>query len=416
MKRGYLSQYFSGIAFKRLSKVEANPEESNQHEFNGVAGLRQILGEPDGKVTRNARFMYFNDLSDEPVVDEGFLTWYDAREKARRERGVNRQEYRLYFPGNAVSQLASQKDLLIIACLSDESLLAIVTEAGSTAEQQLIWLFGITPQDRGFSVRSGLDEDQDRIGFAARMILEQVGIEVDIEDQNHLEEMLCRFESRFPATIEFSAYARSTLGKVSSLDDPDRVLVMWMDREEVLFRTLERHLLKERLKDIIDSGMDDPDEVVRIVQSALQRRKSRAGAALENHLERIFSEHGITYTRTGVTENRLKPDFIFPGIAQYRDPLFPFACLTMLAAKSTCKDRWRQILNEAARIPSKHLLTLEPGISENQTDEMKQERVQLVIPAGLHSSYTNTQRQWLMDVKTFASNTLALQKGRGLTC
>ncbi|EAA6843845.1 hypothetical protein DRX19_23085 [Salmonella enterica subsp. enterica] len=64
----------------------------------------------------------------------------------------------------------------------------------------------------------------------------------------------------------------------------------------------------------------------------------------------------------------------------------------MLASKSTCKDRWRQMLNEAVRIPDKHLLTLEPSISENQTNEMKSEQVQPVIPQGLHSSYTLAQQ------------------------
>lgn len=137
------------------------------------------------------------------------------------------------------------------------------------------------------------------------------------------------------------------------------------------------------------------------MQSALQRRKSRAGSALENHLELVFSAHGVTYTRTGVTENRLKPDFIFPGISHYHDPVFPPARLTMLASKTTSKDRWRQILNEAARIPDKHLITLEPSISENQTQEMQSERVQLVIPAPIHETYTVAQRGWLIDVESF---------------
>ena len=38
--------------------------------------------------------------------------------------------------------------------------------------------------------------------------------------------------------------------------------------------------------------------------------------------------------------------------------------LTMLASKTTCKDRWRQILNEADRIKIKHLFTLQQGISK----------------------------------------------------
>jgi hypothetical protein len=51
MKQGYLSQYFSGVAAKRLSSVEANILISNQHEFNGVEGLRTLLGEPVGQGT-----------------------------------------------------------------------------------------------------------------------------------------------------------------------------------------------------------------------------------------------------------------------------------------------------------------------------------------------------------------------------
>lgn len=45
--------------------------------------------------------------------------------------------------------------------------------------------------------------------------------------------------------------------------------------------------------------------------------------------------------------------------------------------------------------------TLEPSISENQTDEMKAERVQLVLPRSLHPTYTAAQQVWLMDVESF---------------
>ena len=81
----------------------------------------------------------------------------------------------------------------------------------------------------------------------------------------------------------------------------------------------------------------------------------------------------------------------------------------MLGAKSTCKDRWRQILNEADRIPHKHLLTLEPSISENQTAEMQDENIQLVLPQGLHNTYTQKQQQWLMDVGGFLDWVKTLQ-------
>jgi hypothetical protein len=148
---------------------------------------------------------------------------------------------------------------------------------------------------------------------------------------------------------------------------------------------------------------------MKIAQSAFQRRKSRAGNALENHLETIFKSHGVTYSRTAVTERNLKPDFIFPDIKHYHDQSFPSARLTMLASKTTSKDRWRQILNEAARIPVKHLITLEPSISENQTSEMQSERVQLVIPSPLHDTFTTAQRSWLLDVSDFVELVKARQ-------
>lgn len=403
MKPGYLSQYFEGVAIKRLSVVEADVIHSNQHEFNGVEGLRELLGEPDGKQRFTATFLYLTDQDDEPVVEDGFLTWYDARQKARLERGVRRSEYRLYFPTNLVSQCAAAGDLLVIARRPDNTLLAIVAESGTTIERQIMWLFGFSDLAHpGFSVKSEMETEQDRIGFAARVVLDLIGVEAEEEAPSYLDQMLARFDGGFPKTIEFSAYARSTVPDLSSRDDPDVALLTWMEREEILFRTLEKHLLGEKLRNLTQSGVEDTEPFIQLVQSTLQRRKSRVGSALENHLEQIFTDQGVTYTRTAVTENRLRPDFIFPGIQSYRDAEFPSERLTMLASKSTCKDRWRQILTEASRIPDKYLLTLEPSISQYQTDEMIQERVQLVLPRELHSTYSATQQQWLMDVATFA--------------
>lgn len=131
------------------------------------------------------------------------------------------------------------------------------------------------------------------------------------------------------------------------------------------------------------------------------RRKSRAGLALENHLEALFKAHELRFDRGKETENRNKPDFLFPGQKDYRDPSFPAARLTMLGAKSTLKDRWRQVLSEASRIETKHLLTLEPGVSANQTSEMQAKRLQLVVPTGVQKTYTDAQRCWLMDVRDF---------------
>ena len=408
MKKGFLSQYFTGVAGKQLSAVEADLSTSHQHEFNGVQALKSILGEPKERIEFNARFLYFTDQDADPVVEDGFLSWYDSR----RNQPHRSAEYRLYFPDNLPLQCASAGDYLIVARLSDNSLLALIMEKDTTIERQIRWLFGLGDDSHpGYSVRATLESEQDRIGFAARFILEQIGIELDEEAPNYLDQMLERFNGRFPETNEFSAYARSTLSDISAVEQPDEALICWMEREEILYRTLEKHLLGDGLKSLIKkSGQEvEPDCFVKLVQSTLQRRKSRAGSALENHLEQIFTDNSVTYTRQGITEGRLKPDFIFPGIRMYHDERFSSDRLTMLASKTTCKDRWRQIRNEAARIPNKHLITLEPRISENQTREMQGENVQLVVPKSLFPTYTDAQQRWLMALADFISLVSARQ-------
>jgi len=399
MKKSYLSQYFVGVAAKNLSAVEADVLTSNQHEFNGVEGLRSILGEPDGKVRYPSTFMYLSDHDDEPIIEAGFLTWYDARQKARKNRGVMRYEYRLYFPTNQVSQCANAGDILVIAKRPNNSLLAIVAEAETTIARQILWLFGLSDSSHpGFSVREELETEQDRIEFASRFILESIGVAVQVSEETWLDKILGKFNGIFPTTREFSSFARSTLPDVKPQDDKDAALIAWMEREEILFRTLEKHLIGERLA---QGFTGDVDGFISFSLSVQNRRKSRAGLALENHLEILFEECDIRYTRTPKTENKSKPDFIFPGIDEYRNPEYDKLNLTMLGVKSSCKDRWRQVLAEADRIEEKHLLTLETAISENQTEEMQAKKLQLVLPEELHGTYSETQRSWLMNVTQF---------------
>jgi len=394
MKQGHLSQYFTGVAVKRLSAVEADFFRSHQHEFNGVDGLKKLFGHATGKLTFPARFIYLSDHDDEPVVADGFLTWYDAR-----ERHPTRSEYRLYFPTTQASDCAAEGDVLVIARRSDASVLVVIAENGSTIANQVQWLFGVTDLAHpGYSVREELETEQDRIAFASRLILENIGVEVEPPPATHLDDMLRLFGDSFPTTRVFSAYARSTIPDLNPLNEPDSALMAWMEREEILFRTLERHLIADRLS---KGFHDDVDSFVSFSLSVQNRRKSRVGYALENHLESLFMVSGIRYTRTATTENKAKPDFLFPGVAEYHNQHFNPLLLTMLGVKSSCKDRWRQVLAEADRIERKHLLTMETAISTNQSDEMQAKQLQLVLPHQLHATYSSAQQNWLIDVAAF---------------
>ena len=88
----------------------------------------------------------------------------------------------------------------------------------------------------------------------------------------------------------------------------------------------------------------------------------------------------------------------------------------MLAVKTTCRDRWRQILNEADRIPTKHLLTVQEGVSETQFREMRESGVQLVVPRRLWSHYPAAVRAELLSLDTFVAEVGNLSNPAGSDC
>lgn len=395
MKKGFLSEYFDGVVAKRLSGVESNPNQSNQHEFNGVKPLKKLLG--DERLTDcPVRFVWLGE-ENEGISENSTVTWYDSREKH-----PSRSEFRLYFRSNSVMDLASTGDLLLVARRPSGEIMIIVVSSGSTVENQLLWLFGVSVQVGADFEYKQFNDESTSVDFAVRYILDELGIEIEEPEADRLDALLERFGGVFPKTADFSAFARETLPEVNPHENPDAVLLAWMEQEEKLFRRLERHVVADRLMaGFSDSDGADVDSFISFSLSVQNRRKSRTGHAFENHVKEIFKACDVRFVRQAVTENNSKPDFLFPTIEAYHNVSFPSSMLTMLGVKTTCKDRWRQVLSEAARIPKKHLLTLEPGISENQTNEMEANNLQLVLPRGLHETYRDNQQKWLMDLGGF---------------
>ncbi len=155
----------------------------------------------------------------------------------------------------------------------------------------------------------------------------------------------------------------------------------------------------------IVNGFSSIDGFLGLANTILQSRKSRSGKSLEYHTIAILEEEGFasgsTFAHNPTIEKNKKPDFLFPNVQAYEDSSFPAHRLRMLAAKTTCKDRWRQILNEADRIRTKHLLTLQEGVSEGQFTEMTEAGVRLVVPVGLHKAYPETVRPHLITFEEF---------------
>ncbi|MFC4475603.1 type II restriction endonuclease [Flavobacterium chungangensis] len=393
MENGLLSKYFKGIVAKRLSDVEADPNISNQHEFNGINEFRNILGSK--KHTYEAIFIHLTDDEEAILKEEGSLTWYNAR-----ENHPTRNEFRLYYSTTQIMEKAIAGDFLLIGLTHDNKLVVVIAPKGTTAEQQLLWLFEIREIGNKFILRNISSKDI-KLNFAGKYILNSLGFEIDESEPDFLNLILETFGSQFPPTAIFSEFARSTVDNVSPFEEPDKTLITWLEREEMLFKTLEKHIVSKKLEQGFGENKTDVDDFISFSLSIQNRRKSRAGFAFENHLASIFKFQEINFSKGAKTERNNKPDFLFPSITDYHNPSFPVELLTMLGVKTTAKDRWRQVLSEAGRISQKHLITLEPAISVNQTDEMIAQNLQLVIPQSLKETFTASQQSNLLNLQDF---------------
>lgn len=190
----------------------------------------------------------------------------------------------------------------------------------------------------------------------------------------------------FPSGSWMASCARNAVkhcAATSAKSSADDRLLKWISAEYRLFRTLENKLSLPAIR----RPFNDIDAFMNVAATVMNRRKSRAGHSFENHVEELLRSDGLTFDRQPRIDGNVKPDLLIPGKAAYENPAFPVSRLLVAGLKTTCKDRWRQILSESKRIPEKHLLTLQEGISSNQLLEMREANVTLVVPKPFHKGY-----------------------------
>ena len=231
-------------------------------------------------------------------------------------------------------------------------------------------------------------------------------INPEIHEKRAIDLFISGLDGEFPSSSEMSRAARMIqydvfLNRPLAIKDPDAILLKWTEEEYRLFRAIEH----SKYGDTVARGFQSVGDFVVLANQVLNRRKSRAGKSLEHHLAAIFDENKIQYTAQAVTEGNKKPDFLFPSEAAYHDMTFSVDKLCTLAAKTTCKDRWRQILNEADRLrdENKYLCTMQQGISAAQMDEMQAEKVILVVPKDYITAYPKDRRERIWTVGKFVN-------------
>lgn len=191
--------------------------------------------------------------------------------------------------------------------------------------------------------------------------------------------------SAFPSGDEMTQAAFETLKQcIINFDTltSDERLMRSVKAEYQLFRLVENKVEKKR----VAGPFDDIERFLEIAKSIDGRRKSRAGRALENQLHYILLEADVPH------EMRAKsiqgdPDCVVPSAAVYHASDDPDQDVAIIGIKTTCKDRWRQVLEEAPKVKQRLLFTTQQGMSKKTFDAMVASSIRLVVPQEIHPMY-----------------------------
>lgn len=303
-----------------------------------------------------------------------------------------RNEYRITRFGRNFPFLQDDNvgDLLIIAKFTEEDYVGYVLSSDEDIDD-FFATFNLPPDETNQLIDvSGIVLPDDKI---AQLLLEFVN----------------RF-NRFPETKTMATGARYCFNRAYNIADealissPDEILLNWVDTEYRLFRLMEEKVYAE----VMTKPFVSIDAFVQMANEVLNRRKSRAGKSLEHHLADIFTHNKLIFEEQAITEENKKPDFLFPNATCYHNLQFPADDLIVLGAKTTCKDRWRQVLTEADRVDVKYLFTLQQGISKNQLLEMKDSQLKLVVPRKYIGSFPEDFQSDISSLQDF----ILLVKGK----
>jgi hypothetical protein len=392
MKWGGLRDHFKGVARKRLTAHEVDPAVSNGHEFQGVNGLREILGSDERRGMSAVYFLLDDDDSKTEVLPSS-ASWYDSRANQPHRSA----EWRLYYPADAGALQAklAKNDLMVIAVPNEGPIAILLANKGSSSEIRLLRLFGLD-DDRDASFRVRRFDDAGELDFAAVNILEELGLgtaqPIATADDDAIAKLVDELVQKYPEALPpgrvISALVHAHVDH-DPVADPDGALTRWIEAEAAAFRLWEDALIARTLSRgfTLPGGYPDVDAFREFTMRLRQSRVSRAGGALQIHTARILASNGIAFEEQVITEPGERPDFVFPSAKAYHDLAWPPEQLAMLATKFTLKDRWRQVLNEAERIPRKHLLTIDGAVTVATRKAIMNAGIQLVVPESVREKY-----------------------------
>ncbi len=133
---------------------------------------------------------------------------------------------------------------------------------------------------------------------------------------------------------------------------------------------------------ILRKLIDKMQEIDALMLSASQQRKSRAGSSFEFHIEALLKDGSVPFEKQVVIESRKRPDFILPTFKYLRNQPIEQAAGLILSAKTTLRERWKQVQGEMGD-SELFLATVDETIAGNAIEEMDAMGIVLVVPEKL---------------------------------
>lgn len=367
---GRLEEVFLGVVGKHLSAVEVYRHgASNQHEFNGVARVVGLLG-PERREHAPCRYALLGD-EDPYEWHDSWITFYDAR-----EAHPTRSEHRLFYPaGCPVMQRAQPGDPCWIIRGLDETIHVVVAEAGSDVAGRLDVLFDTRLSalpERGF--RQGLVDDGTATDLDAHELelLGFLGVPLEPQVPDIIDAAVVAFPPALglPSSGDLASFVRGHLD-LDLRDDVDGVFLAWNVATDEVFFALEHELVQAELNErFANRAIIDVQEFFEVAKRRTNARFSRAGTTFEKHLEAVFDGAGLRYSpQSRKLADGSKPDFLLPGRREYDDDQL-VSLVTFLGAKTTARERWRQLLGEASRVSECYFATRDKALTDSTLGSM----------------------------------------------
>lgn len=172
----------------------------------------------------------------------------------------------------------------------------------------------------------------------------------------------------------------------------DAIMKISRDIEYSLYKRAEtRHRAAEAIRIVTDGGGSLVTSIVRnfpkldaMFLSASQQRKSRAGRSFEQHIARLLKDGRVSFEEQAVTGGR-RPDFVLPNLRVLKSKARSFDEALVLSAKTTLRERWKQVALEKFRC-GLFLATVDDRISSEAIDDMNTLGIHLVVPESLKTA------------------------------